>query len=118
MSVNGKLGVFDMMKNGYTKKSDPEKSLDDVLYIFDFENEKCEFFRFGRLVSTVTILNVEDKEGLLHVDCDDKNIRTGGKIITHYILNPNKKEGYPFMIYHFYWEDINTTYAEVTLSLK
>lgn len=118
MSTDGLMEVFEMIDSDVTRKSDPNKPLDNVLYVFDFDNKACEFFRFGELESSVPIINYEKKDGLIYVECDDMNIRTGGRIVTHYILNPNGKEDIPHMVYHFYWDDIDTTYAEVTLSLK
>ena len=118
MSVDGELTPFDIISSEKTIKGDRDKPHDDVLYVFDFDNMICDFFRFGELESTVDIINVEERDGLLYVDCDDRNIRTGGRIITHYILNPKGKKNVPHMIYHFYWDDIDKSVAEVTLSLK
>ena len=118
MSTDGLVGVFEMIDSDVTRKSDPNKPLDDVLYVFDLDNKVHEFYRFGELKSTVNIINVEEKDGLVYVDCDERNIRTDGRIITQFILNPKGKKGVPHMVYHFYWDDIDTTYAEVTLTVK
>jgi len=118
MSTDGLVEVFEMIDSEFTRKSDPDKPLDDVLYVFDLVNNTTEFFRFGELKSSLPIIKFEKKNGLIYVDCEDLNIRTGGRIVTHYVLNPSGKDGAPHMIYHFYWDDIDTTYAEVTLTLK
>lgn len=118
MSVDGELDPFDIISSEKTIKGDPDKPHDDVLYVFDFDNMICDFFRFGELVSSVDIIDVQERDGLIYVDCDDTNIRTGGRIITHYVLNPKGKKNVPHMIYHFYWDDIDKSVAEVTLSLK
>jgi hypothetical protein len=118
MSAKGNDDVFDIIDSETTLKCDKNKPHDDVMYIFDLDNKICDFFRFGELVSSVPIVSIEKKNGLLYLDCDDTNIRTGGEIVTHYILNPDGKKGVPHMIYHFYWDDIDTSVAEVTLTLK
>lgn len=118
VSTNKVVDILEFVDSSIVSSDTLTESVDSASYVFDFKNMTCDFFRFGELVSSVSILRFENCDGLIYVDCDDLNILTGGRIITHYILNPEGKKDVPYMIYHFHWEDIGTTYAEVTLTLN
>ena len=81
---------------------------------FDFKNMKS-FFKMGDREVSLDILKVEEKNGFLHVYCDDINMITKNKMITHIIININNDKNFPLMLYHFYWEHNDTTYVEITL---